>query len=220
MNKLTKAAIAGGLGIALLLGGAGTLATWNTSANISGGTIVAGSLTIGTATSTGWSVSHTTGTITTVTPLTLTNGIFTVTSGGTAFTSSPGDKLIYASTVPLTVTGTNLAATLSLTSGAIAAVTSTVPATQIANNALASALLNSVVFTASTASALTNTAPPATPQLYTYNLVTGTQNVAITATMTFPNNQPTGNPLVYSDNPTQGGSVNFAGMAVTLTQTN
>ena len=224
MNKLTKAAIAGGLGIALLLGGAGTLATWNTSANISGGTIVAGSLTIGTATSTGWSVSHGTGTNTTNIPLTLSNNTFTVTSptaGGTsAFTSSPGDRLIYTSTVPLTVTGTNLAATLSLTSGAIAAVTSTSTATQNANNALASALLNSVAFTASTTSPLTNTALTATPQLYTYNLVTGLQNVTITATMTFPNNPPTGNPLVYSDNLTQGGSVTFAGMAVTLTQTN
>ena len=230
MNKLTKAAIAGGVGIALLLGGAGTLATWNTSTNISGGTIVAGSLTIGTPVFTSpatsfWSVKHTTAGAVVTKDLTLTGNAFTVTSGGAAFTSSPGDQLIYTSTVPLTVTGTNLVAVLSLTSGAIAAVTvsPTSPATtltpaqtaqQNANNALASALANSVVFTAPSLTAVV----PAQP--YTYNLATGVQNVGFTATMTFPNNQPTGTPLVYSDNATQGGQVSMAAMALTLTQTN
>lgn len=46
MNKLTKASIAGAAGIALLLGGAGTLATWNDSANIEVGSIESGTLTI------------------------------------------------------------------------------------------------------------------------------------------------------------------------------
>ena len=227
MNKLTKAAIAGGVGIALLLGGAGTLATWNTSTNISGGTIVAGSLTIGTATSTGWSVSHTSGTNTTTTPLSLNTatGAFTVTTGSVAFTSSPGDKLIYTSTVPLTVTGTNLAAVLSLTSGAITAVpvtpttagsplTTAQIAQQKANDALALALQSSVVFAPPSPTLI---AVPSQPN--TYNLATGLQNVTFTATMTFPNNAVT-TAGVYSDNPTQGGSVNFAAMALTLTQTN
>ena len=207
MNKLTKAAIAGGVGIALLLGGAGTLATWNSSSNISGGTIVAGSLTIGTPALTSpattfWTVKHTTAGAIVTTPLTLTGSVFTVTSGGAAFTSSPGDQLIYTSTVPLTVTGTNLSAVLSLSSGAITAASNTP-----ANNALAAALVNSVVFTAPSLSAVTGLP-------YTYTLLTGTQNVAFTATMTFPSGTPT------NDNPTQGGSVSMAAMALTLTQTN
>jgi alternate signal-mediated exported protein len=46
MNKLTKGAIAGGAGIVLLLGGAGTFALWNDSASVDGGTISTGTLTI------------------------------------------------------------------------------------------------------------------------------------------------------------------------------
>ena len=223
MNKLTKAAIAGGVGIALLLGGAGTLATWNTSTNISGGTIVAGSLTIGTpalspSATAFWTVKHTTAGAVVTKDLILSSGGFNV-SGGGAFTSSPGDQLIYTSTVPLTVTGTNLVAVLSLTSGAITAVTvtPTSPATtltpaqnaqQNANTALALALQSSVVFAAPSLTAVV----PAQPN--TYNLVTGVQNVGFTATMTFPSGTPT------NDNPTQGGSVSMAAMALTLTQTN
>lgn len=50
MNKLTKASIAGAAGIALLLGGAGTLALWNDAASVTGETINSGELTIGTPT--------------------------------------------------------------------------------------------------------------------------------------------------------------------------
>ncbi|HRN30028.1 MAG TPA: alternate-type signal peptide domain-containing protein [Terrimesophilobacter sp.] len=46
MNKLTKASIAGAAGIALLLGGAGTLAVWNDTATIEVGDIQSGTLTI------------------------------------------------------------------------------------------------------------------------------------------------------------------------------
>lgn len=46
MNKLTKASIAGAAAIALLLGGAGTLALWNDSASIEAGDITSGTLTI------------------------------------------------------------------------------------------------------------------------------------------------------------------------------
>lgn len=46
MNKLTKSAIAGAAGIALLLGGAGSLAYWNDSATVSSTTINAGSLSV------------------------------------------------------------------------------------------------------------------------------------------------------------------------------
>lgn len=46
MNKFIKASVAGGAAIALLLGGAGTLANWNDSAAIAGGVIASGQLSI------------------------------------------------------------------------------------------------------------------------------------------------------------------------------
>lgn len=46
MNNLTKAAVAGGAAIVLLLGGAGTFALWNDTADITGLAIDAGELTI------------------------------------------------------------------------------------------------------------------------------------------------------------------------------
>ena len=44
MNKMTKGALATGLGVALLLGGGGTLAVWNDAATAQAGTIAAGNL--------------------------------------------------------------------------------------------------------------------------------------------------------------------------------
>ncbi|MBF0671096.1 MAG: alternate-type signal peptide domain-containing protein [Salinibacterium sp.] len=46
MNKFVKASVAGGAAIALLLGGAGTLALWNDNETVTGGTIAAGELRI------------------------------------------------------------------------------------------------------------------------------------------------------------------------------
>ncbi|MGF9662201.1 alternate-type signal peptide domain-containing protein [Arthrobacter crystallopoietes] len=44
MNKMTKGAIATGIGVALLLGGGGTLAVWSDSVKSGAGTITAGNL--------------------------------------------------------------------------------------------------------------------------------------------------------------------------------
>ncbi|MBD8043069.1 alternate-type signal peptide domain-containing protein [Arthrobacter sp. Sa2BUA2] len=44
MNKMAKGALATGVGVALLLGGGGTLAVWNQSQVVKAGTIVAGDL--------------------------------------------------------------------------------------------------------------------------------------------------------------------------------
>lgn len=46
MNKFAKGSLAAGAGLVLLLGGAGTLAYWNDSAQLAGGTINTGSLTL------------------------------------------------------------------------------------------------------------------------------------------------------------------------------
>ena len=202
MNKLTKAAIAGGVGIALLLGGAGTLATWNSSSTISGGTIVAGNLLVGTPTSIAWSVSHTTGNLTTITPLSLntTNGTFTVTNGASAYTASPGDQLTYKTTVPLTVTGTNLSATLALTQQAITATSTATADTQLAADLAKSANVAMVTGTGITSAG--------SPAVYTISGAAVSPVVTLTATMTFPS----------TANDAMMGSVSFAGWALALTQ--
>jgi alternate signal-mediated exported protein len=46
MNKMTKGALATGLGVALLVGGGGTLAVWNTTAEAKAGTIQSGDMTL------------------------------------------------------------------------------------------------------------------------------------------------------------------------------
>lgn len=93
MNKLTKSAIAGAAGIALLLGGAGSLAYWNSSATIAGATINAGTLTIaanGAATTT-----YTTG-------------------GGAVTLIVPGDSVTVTQNVTVSATGDHLNAKLEI----------------------------------------------------------------------------------------------------------
>lgn len=46
MNKLVKASVAAAAGIALLMGGAGSLALWNDSASVSSGSVSSGRLTL------------------------------------------------------------------------------------------------------------------------------------------------------------------------------
>src|ERR1700710_1730368 len=50
MNKLVKGAVAGAVGVTLLLGGAGTFALWNSTIGVSTGSISTGNLAFGTAT--------------------------------------------------------------------------------------------------------------------------------------------------------------------------
>lgn len=200
MNKLTKATIAGAAGVALLLGGAGTFATWNSSANIGGGSIVAGSLVVGTPATGSWSVVH------------LNTGSTSVygTSAATtlaAYKASPGDKLTYTTTVPITVSGTNLVATLALAPGAIAPT----GAGSAASTALAGFLtLNTVV--AMSGTGITGTAPS-----YAINGgLAGTNNATVTATVTATITFSSG--AASTENTAMLGSVDLSGMALSLVQ--
>lgn len=86
MNKLTKAAIAGAAGIALLLGGAGSLAYWNQSVAITATNVDSGSLSL---TPTGsWSTTPT--------------------------KWVPGDTATYTGTLAIVAVGDNFKGTLSL----------------------------------------------------------------------------------------------------------
>ncbi len=92
MNKLTKAAIAGAAGIALLLGGSGSLAYWNSSATVAGANIAAGELSI-----------------------TKVGSATTKYDDGTAISLIvPGDTVIVSQGVEIKATGDNMNATLTI----------------------------------------------------------------------------------------------------------
>jgi len=96
MKNMTKGAIVTTLGVALLLGGGGTLAVWNAEQNASAGTIAAGELSLK-ADAGQW-----------------TNAAGTVVNIAT-YKVVPGDKLTYTQPVTVTLNGSNLSATLKTT---------------------------------------------------------------------------------------------------------
>src|SRR5688572_11261565 len=87
MNKLVKGAIAGTAGIALLMGGAGSLALWNDSANITDASVTSATLRIA-----------------------ATNGTWT----GSPTLMAPGQTASYQATVTITSKGSNLLSRLSV----------------------------------------------------------------------------------------------------------
>jgi alternate signal-mediated exported protein len=104
MNKFTKASIATGAGIVLLLGGAGTFAYWNDAETLAPGEITSGVLTIDQATTGAGTWTDTKGTLAT------TDDVAIGTIGD--FRIVPGDKLIYTKSLVVTATGDNLLAKL------------------------------------------------------------------------------------------------------------
>jgi alternate signal-mediated exported protein len=95
MKKSTKGALATSAAAVLLLGGAGTLAYWNDSGTVPGGTIQSGQLRLGPPScGSGWTLD-----------------------GGAAFTTQllvPGDTLTKTCTVDLVATGAHLGADLAV----------------------------------------------------------------------------------------------------------
>lgn len=86
MNKLVKGSVAAAAGIALLMGGAGSLALWNDSETVNAGTVTSGTLNVSTGAAGSWSPS-----------LAL---------------IVPGDTVTYTKTLNLSATGDNLKATV------------------------------------------------------------------------------------------------------------
>ena len=161
MNKLTKAAIATAVGTALLLGGAGTLASWNSSASINGGTIVAGNLAIASGATGVWKSGSTTIDLST-------------------YKIVPGDTLTYTDTVNVTATGDNLKAKLALTGGSIAASTAAA-----ADVALAGYITSNAVIAASGAGIAAGTGVDAGTYTITAATYVATP-ITLTVTLTFP----------------------------------
>lgn len=97
MNKMVKGAIATGVGVIILVGGGGTLATWNQAQNASMGSVVSGDLNLAAS-----------------------NGKWTNAAGKTIADISvyrvvPGDVLTYTQDVTVTLSGDLMAAKLAVT---------------------------------------------------------------------------------------------------------
>lgn len=195
MKKTTKGAIAAGAAVLLLLGTGGTIAYWNDSANLSGqNEIAAGQLYVepdGTPT---WTIQHTTGAVTPVADI-------------AAVRIVPGDQLVYQGTYEITAQGQNLAFTVGLAGGSIAAA----DAEDDADVALAGRLTGSAVFSVDGGA---NTAPGTLfPVAETGDNAVYTYPATIAATITWP---LSGDPAV--DNPAKLGAVDLSGFAITVTQ--
>lgn len=97
MNKLLKGSIAGAVGIALLLGGAGTLAYWNDSTTLAAGQVDTGALKI--------------------TPGTA--SVVYESTGQPVVRAVPGDTIVITQPVTITASGQNLKASLSVDPSAL-----------------------------------------------------------------------------------------------------
>lgn len=129
MNKLVKGAIATGVGVVLLMGGAGTLAYWNAGTNLGTATITAGQLSVSPVANGAWK-----------------NGAANISSIG-AFRTVPGDTLTYTQDVTLNASGDNLKFTVGLAAGALTLpATYTAPANATNSAALKDQLAASAVF--------------------------------------------------------------------------
>lgn len=188
MNKLTKAAIAAAVGTALLLGGAGTLATWNSVGSVaSTGVIVAGNLAVTDDATLGvWKANGT-----------------TITLAG--YKVVPGDVLTLTKTLNIVATGNNLVATLAVAPGSI-----TASSGAAADIALAAYLTKTAAVTTAIGTGVVLSGS-------TYTITAGaagvTQSVTATVSITFPKSGTLG-----LEDPTMLGSVSLAGVAISLTQ--
>ncbi|HEY5221607.1 MAG TPA: alternate-type signal peptide domain-containing protein [Microbacteriaceae bacterium] len=194
MNKLTKGAIAGAAGIALLLGGAGSFALWNGSASASAGQIQSGALSVAKTGNTDGTWQNTPNGSSTPASVTI-----------SSFKAVPGDTLTFTQKLDVTAIGDNLTATLAVDPTSIVA-NATNPT---ASAALRTALLQGM--TVSIASLPANIVAGGTANTFTVTNATAPQTVTVVVTLPFPRG-------TAGDNTTQAGSVNLSSLAFTLTQ--
>lgn len=205
MNKLTKGAIAGAAGIVLLMGGAGSLAYWNDSANAGPGagsnSITAGTLTITAQNAGTWTkgMYNNAGTQT-VAPAAVSNL--------SAVRVVPGNRLVYTQTFNVVGTGDDLFFTIGSTNGAVTAASASA-----ADTALAAAINGSGTTAFTVGSVTGGTVVPATTAgVYKVSSNAGT---AATITVTWTINIPFGATV---DNASKTGAVNLSQGSITLTQ--
>jgi alternate signal-mediated exported protein len=205
MNKLVKGAIAGAAGIVLLMGGAGSLAYWNDSAQAGpasgSNSITAGTLTITAQNAGTWTkgMYNNAGTQT-VAPAAVANL--------SAVKIVPGNRLVYTQVFNVVGTGDDLFFTIGSTNGAVTAASASA-----ADVALAAAINGSGTTAFSVGSVTGGTVVAATtPGVYKVSSNAGT---AATITVTWTINFPFGAAV---DNSTKTGAVNLSQGSITLTQ--
>ena len=205
MNKLVKGAIAGAAGIVLLMGGAGSLAYWNDSANAGpaagSNSITAGTLTITAANAGSWTKGFY-------------NAAGTVVTAPAAVASLsavrivPGNRLVYTQNFNVVGTGDDLYFTISSTAGAVTGATA-----GAADVALAAQINASGTTAFSIASITGGTVVPATtPGTYKVSSNAGTPStIAVTWTVDFPFG-------ATAVNTAKTGAVSLSQGSITLTQ--
>ena len=162
MNKLTKGAIASAAGIILLMGGAGTLASWNSSATAGTSQAVnAGTLSVTSNGDGTWK-----------------NSLGTTVSASTRIV--PGDTYTYSQTFSVTASGDALYFKVGATPGAFGPVTAGSPSDKLQQQ-----LVNSAALTVTG-----NTIAPTTVTPGVYKVSTGStaSTVVVTLTVAFPYN--------------------------------
>ncbi|WOF22624.1 alternate-type signal peptide domain-containing protein [Microbacterium betulae] len=189
MKKIVKASIAAAAGVTLLLGGAGTFATWNTSATAQGATVVSGNLVVEDAGTEGvWTANGS------QTPISIDD-----------YTLVPGDTLTYTKTMSITAEGDSLQATLGLSPASITAA----DPTSATDQALASYL------TANATLGATGEGISGTGSTFTVTPGAGTvdEDVTVSVTLAFPYEDADG-----GHNAAMLGAVSLSDLTVTLTQ--
>ncbi len=106
MNKLVKGAVAGAAGVALLLGGAGTFALWNSSIGVASGTVATGTLAFGSSTGATWTDNS--------------PGALTTTFNPSTQKIVPGDVVSLVQNITINATGKNLQAQLAYAPSSVA----------------------------------------------------------------------------------------------------
>ncbi|TFD85985.1 alternate-type signal peptide domain-containing protein [Cryobacterium serini] len=192
MNKLTKGAIAGAAGLTLLLGGGTTFALWNSSADVAGGAISAGTLTIASVKNGSWHVNGAAESIDLA-----------------QFRAVPSDVLVYTETMTIAAAGDNLTATLAMSAASITA--------DVTGDAADEALARYLKATAVLTAVGTGISPGGAP--YTITGAAGTQTVDVTVTISFPSFVPdSANRSSADEQASMGGAVDLAGLSITLDQ--
>lgn len=193
MKKITKATIAAGAAVLLLIGSGSTLAYWNDVNDIDGQTaITAGNLQLTTTGTPTWKIKHTSGTETTVADI-------------TAVRIVPGDKLTYSFPASITAQGQNLRFKVGLAGGSIVA-----PASPTAADTALAARLTS------NASYAVTGATPVSGQPDTFDHKSNTSSdylTTITAVIDWPFTGTT-----TQDNPAKLGKVDLSDFTLTVTQ--
>ncbi len=113
MNKLTKASLASGCGLVLLLGGGSTLSYWTDSTTAAPAVIQAGQLDLGSSATTVWQLARDV------------DGNGTLDGPAAAFVPGtdqivPGDVVLFTQTLPVTLAGENIKADFAATVNLVA----------------------------------------------------------------------------------------------------